>query len=90
MSRKNELFNTPSVKVSWANIADPDEYRGTIKHQIQIIADADTQKILDTAAGGSNIALGVPLVSVANKNVGFIAGSSSTTQYVCMAGYKGP
>lgn len=55
MSRKNELFNTPSVKVSWANIADPDEYRGTIKHQIQIIADADTQKILDTAAGGSKI-----------------------------------
>ena len=55
MSKKNELFNTPSVKVSWANIADPDEYRGTVKHQIQVIVDDECMAALNTAAKGSKI-----------------------------------
>ena len=55
MSKKNELFNTSSVKVSWANIADPDEYRGTIKHQIQVIVDDECQKLIDAAAKGKKI-----------------------------------
>lgn len=55
MSKKNELFNTPTVKVAWANIADPDEYRGTMKHQIQVIVTPELQKILDEKAGGADI-----------------------------------
>jgi hypothetical protein len=52
---KNELFNTPSVKVVWANIADPDEYRGTIKHQIQVQVTPELQELLDEKSGGSDI-----------------------------------
>lgn len=55
MSKKNELFNTSSVKVSWANIADPDEYRGTVKHQIQVIVDDECMAIIKKAANGSKV-----------------------------------
>ena len=55
MSKKNELFNTPSVKVAWANIADPDEYRGTMKHQIQVIVTPELQEIIEGVADGAEI-----------------------------------
>lgn len=55
MSKKNELFNTPSVKVAWANIADPDEYRGTMKHQIQVVVTPELQELIDGVANGADI-----------------------------------
>lgn len=55
MSKKNELFNTPSVKVAWANIADPDEYRGTMKHQIQVYVTPELQELIEGVADGAEI-----------------------------------
>lgn len=46
--------------------------------------------LINPAGGGDNITFDPPIKgSVSNKNVGFVAGSSSTTQYVSMAGYFG-
>lgn len=45
---------------------------------------------ISPTVGGSNISFPAAIVGADNKNVGFTAGTSSTTQYVCMAGYVGP
>lgn len=55
MSKKNSLFNSNTVEVTWANIADPDEYRGTLKHQIQVIADEELTTLLEGHANGAKI-----------------------------------
>jgi len=44
--------------------------------------------LINPAGGGDNITFDPPLVATAsNKNVGFVAGSSSSTQYVSFNGY---
>ena len=47
---------------------------------------------MNPTTGGSNPASFPPgvLYGVANKNVGFTAGTGSTTQTVCIAGYTAP
>lgn len=45
---------------------------------------------IDPASGGSNMEFPIAVVAPPNKAVGFTAGTASTTQYVCMAGYKYP
>ncbi len=45
---------------------------------------------INPAGGGSNIPFDVAIVVPPNKAVGFTATSASTTQYVCIAGYKYP
>jgi len=44
---------------------------------------------INPAGGGSNITFSPPLVSAANKAVGWTPGSSSTTQYITLIGYAG-
>ena len=55
MATKNPMFNTAPAIVNWANIADPDEFRGTVKHQIQVIADADCVAKLREYSGDAKI-----------------------------------
>lgn len=46
--------------------------------------------LINPAGGGDNITFPNPLKApVANKNVGFVCGSSSTTQYCSISGYYG-
>ena len=45
---------------------------------------------INPAGGGSNMEFPIGVVVPANKAVGFTAGTASTTQYVCMSGYKFP
>jgi hypothetical protein len=46
--------------------------------------------MINPAGGGDNITFPNPLKApVANKNIGFVCGSSSTTQYVSISGYYG-
>jgi hypothetical protein len=46
--------------------------------------------MINPVQGGDNITFPVPLkVPVANKNLGFVCGSSSTTQYCSISGYVG-
>ena len=55
MAKKSLLFNTTDAIVTWANIADPDEYRGTLKHQIQVRVDEGLSKLLNEKAAGAKI-----------------------------------
>ena len=38
-TKKNNMFNTPPVEVKWANIAEPDDYAGSLNHQVVVWLD---------------------------------------------------
>ena len=45
-NRNNELYS-PVVEVAWANLRKPDEFRGSKKHDIQVVVNEDFKKQLD-------------------------------------------
>jgi hypothetical protein len=45
---------------------------------------------MNPAGGGSNMEFPIGVIVPANKAVGFTAGTASTTQTVCISGYKFP
>jgi hypothetical protein len=55
MSSKNPMFNTPPVSVRWADIARPDNFKGALKHQIQVIVTPELQALLKEYAGDRKI-----------------------------------
>ena len=51
-NRKNELYS-PVVEVAWANLRKPDEFRGSVKHDVQVVVNEEFKVQID--------ALGMPL-----------------------------
>lgn len=45
-NRNNELYS-PVVEVAWANLRKPDEFRGSKKHDVQVVVNDDFKKQLD-------------------------------------------
>jgi hypothetical protein len=50
--RKNEIYS-PVVEVAWANLRKPDEFRGSRKHDVQVVVNEEFKVQID--------ALGMPL-----------------------------
>lgn len=55
MSSKNPMFNTPALDVRWADIARPDSFKGSLKHQIQVIVTDEMLNLLKEYAGTRKI-----------------------------------
>lgn len=51
-NRKNELYS-PIVEVAWANLRKPDEFRGSRKHDVQVVVNDEFKVQIDE--------LGMPL-----------------------------
>jgi hypothetical protein len=51
-NRNNELYS-PVVEVAWANLRKPDEFRGSKKHDVQVVVNEEFQAQIDK--------LGMPL-----------------------------
>lgn len=51
-NRNNELYS-PVVEVAWANLRKPDEFRGSKKHDVQVVVNEEFQAHIDK--------LGMPL-----------------------------
>lgn len=45
-NRNNELYS-PVVEVAWANLRRPDEFRGSKKHDVQVVVNDEFKKQLD-------------------------------------------
>ena len=45
-NRNNELYS-PVVEVAWANLRKPDEFRGSKKHDVQVVVNDEFKKQLD-------------------------------------------
>ncbi len=59
-SKKSNMFNTGELMVKWANIAEPDEYRGATSHQIIVYLDtpdgeALAKQIQDLAGADAHV-----------------------------------
>ncbi len=51
-NRNNELYS-PVVEIAWANLRKPDEFRGSKKHDVQVVVNEEFQAQIDK--------LGMPL-----------------------------
>lgn len=72
-NRNNEIYS-PSVLVAWSNLRRPDEFRGTKKHDIQVVVNSEFQKQLD--------ALGMPLNGTyTGKETGDLIVKVKTTEF---------
>ena len=45
-NRKNELYS-PVVEVAWANLRKPDEFRGSRKHDVQVVVNEEFKVQID-------------------------------------------
>ena len=70
--RKNEI-KTDSLLVEWSNLMRPDEFRGSKKHDIQVVVDADFQAQLDE--------IGIPLTGTYENKEGKTIAKIKTTQF---------
>lgn len=53
-NKRNEIY-TPSVRCTWANLARPDEFRGSKKHTIQVEMTPEFEALLKERFGVSAI-----------------------------------
>lgn len=73
MATRNNEIATDTLLVEWSNLMQPDEFRGSKKHDIQVVVDADFQAQLD--------AIGLPLTGVYENKEGKSIAKIKTTQF---------
>jgi hypothetical protein len=73
MAQRSNEIATDNLLVEWSNLMQPDEFRGSKKHDIQVVVDADFQAQLD--------AIGMPLTGTYENKEGKTIAKIKTTQF---------
>ena len=73
MANRNNEIATDTLLVEWSNLMKPDEFRGSKKHDIQVVVDADFQAQLDE--------IGMPLTGTYENKEGKTIAKIKTTQF---------